>query len=99
LYLLDWEVEYFRVVSVFIFILSLMLASSFRVERLLGHLSIPFLITWVFLECIVCFYPRFISEEMVFVLMNFPSLYTGFAVYWEARHIFALLIPAEVQSK
>ena len=76
-----------------------MLASSFRVERLLGHLSIPFLITWVFLECIVCFYPRFISEEMIFVLMSFPSLYTGFAVYWEAPHIFELFVPAEVQSE
>ena len=76
-----------------------MLASSFRVERLLGHLCIPFLIAWIFLVCIVCFNPRFISEEVVFVLMNFPSLYTDFAVYWEAPHIFALFVPAEVQSE
>ena len=80
-----------------------MLASSFRVERLLGHLSIPFLITWVFLKLIVCFYPRFyprfFSEEMILVLVDFPSLYTGFAVYWEAPHIFALFVPAKVQSE
>ena len=93
------EVKHFRVISVFIFILSLMLASSFRVERLLRHLSIPFLIPWVFLELIVCFYPRFFSEEMILVLVNFPSLYIGFAVYWEAPHIFALFVPAEVQGE
>ena len=76
-----------------------MLAFSFRVERLLGHLSIPFLITWVFLECIVCFYPRFFSEEMILVLVDFPSLYTYFALYWEGPHIFSLFVPAEVQSE
>ena len=76
-----------------------MLASSFRVERLLGHLGIPLLIAWVLLELSVCLYPRFFSEEMIFVLMNFPSLYTGFAVYREAPHIFALFVPAEVQNE
>ena len=76
-----------------------MLASSFRVERLLGHLSIPFLIVWVFLKLIVCFRPRFFSEEMIIVLVDFPSLYTYFAVYWEAPHIFALFLPAKVQSE
>ena len=76
-----------------------MLASSFRVERLLGHLGIPLLITWVFLKLSVCLYPRFFSEEMILVLVDFPSLYTDFAVYWEAPHIFALFIPAKVQSE
>ena len=76
-----------------------MLASSFRVERLLGHLGIPLLVAWVFLKLSVCLYPRFISEEVIFMLVDFPSLYTDFAVYWEAPHIFALFVPAEVQSE
>ena len=76
-----------------------MLASSFRVERLLGHLGIPLLIAWVFLELNVCLYPRFFIEEMILVLVHFPTLYTGFTVYWEAPHIFALFVPAEVQSE
>ena len=76
-----------------------MLASSFRVERLLGHLGIPLLVAWVFLKLSVCLYPRFFSEEMILVLVDFPSLYTDFAVYWEAPHIFALFVPAEVQSE
>ena len=76
-----------------------MLASSFRVKRLLGHLGISLLIAWVLLELDVCLYPRFFSEEMILVLVDFPSLYTDFAVYWEAPHIFALFVPAEVQSE
>ena len=96
---MNWKVKHLCIIAMLIFILSLMLASSFRVERLLRHLGIPFLIAWVFLELSVCLYPRFFSEEMVFVLVDFPSLYTGFAVYWEAPHIFALFVPAEVQSE